>query len=66
MDPADFNAIQPLLDKLADLADKQFLSAHVQRLLAEFASVVGPKKTTKGRKRTTRSPSAPCSGFGRA
>ena len=45
MDPAVFTAVQPLLDKLADLADKQFLSADVQRLLAEFASVVGPKKT---------------------
>jgi hypothetical protein len=44
MDPAVFKAIQPMLDKFADLADKQLLSADVQRLLAEFADVVGPKK----------------------
>jgi hypothetical protein len=44
MDPDVFNAVQPLLDKLADSANKQLLSADVQRLVAQLAEVAGKKK----------------------
>ena len=44
MDPAVFSAAQPLLDKFADLADNQLVSADLQRLLSDLATVLGPKK----------------------
>ncbi len=44
MDAAPFNAIQPLLDKIADLAERQLASEELRRLIAELANLVGSKK----------------------
>ena len=44
MDPAVFNAIQPLLDKFADFADKQLGSVEIQQLLSELGGIVGKKR----------------------
>lgn len=44
MNPAIFDAVQPLLDKIAEIADKQFLTPEFQNLLSELAAVVGKNK----------------------
>jgi hypothetical protein len=44
VDPEEFQAVQPLLDKLAELADKQLDSEELRRLMAELGKVVGEKK----------------------
>ena len=44
MNPAVFDAVQPLLDKLAEIAEKEFESAEIRQLLTELATIVGKKK----------------------
>ena len=44
MDPEAFQAVQPLLDKIAELADKQFDSAELHRLISEFGKLVGKRR----------------------
>lgn len=41
MNPETFNAVQPLLDKIAEIAEKQLDSEVLRRLMAELANVVG-------------------------
>lgn len=44
MDPETFNAAQPLLDKIAELAGKQLDSVQLRRLIAELSNLVGKRK----------------------
>ena len=37
MDPETFKAVDPLLDKIADLVEKQLDSEELRRLIAELA-----------------------------
>src|SRR5260370_24448486 len=39
--PETFNAVQPLLDKIAELAEKQLDSEELRRLMAELGNLVG-------------------------
>lgn len=41
MDPETFNAIDPVLDKIAELAEKQLESEPLRRLIAELGNLVG-------------------------
>ena len=41
MDPETFNAIDPVLDKIAELAEKQLDSEPFRRLIAELGKLVG-------------------------
>jgi hypothetical protein len=43
VDPETFKAMQPLLDRIAEIADKQFNSEELRRLMAELGDVVGEK-----------------------
>jgi hypothetical protein len=44
VNPESFQAIQPLLDKIAELADKQFNTEELRGLIAEFAHLCGKRK----------------------
>lgn len=44
MKPDTFNAIQPLLDNIAELAEKQFSNDELRSLVAKFANVIGNRK----------------------
>lgn len=44
MNPETFDAVQPLLDQIAELADKQLDSEEFRRLMAEFGKLVGKGK----------------------
>jgi hypothetical protein len=44
LDPAIFNAVQPLLARFSEFADKQLAAAEIQQLLSELANKVGQKK----------------------
>lgn len=44
MNPETFHAIQPMLEKIAEIADKQFNNQELQSVLAEFANLVGKRK----------------------
>ena len=41
MDPGTFNAARPLLDKIAELAEKQLNSKELRHLMAELGNVLG-------------------------
>jgi hypothetical protein len=41
MDPETFNAVQPLLDKIAERAEEQFGAEELHRLMADLANAVG-------------------------
>ena len=41
MNPETFNAVQPLLDKIAELAEKQLDSEELRRLISELGNLVG-------------------------
>ena len=45
VNPETFNAVQPLLDKIAELADKQFVSEELRRLITEFGNLVGKRRS---------------------
>jgi hypothetical protein len=45
MDPADFKAVDPFLDKLAEIVDQQLGLAELQRVLAELSTVMGKRYT---------------------
>jgi hypothetical protein len=45
VDPGTFNAIDPLLDRIAEVAEKQLESAELRRLIAELAKLVGEGRT---------------------
>ena len=40
MNPETFNAVQPLLDKIAELIEKELDSTELRRLVAELGSLV--------------------------
>jgi hypothetical protein len=44
MDPEISNAIQPALDQIAEIADQQFASAEIHKLLRDLATVFGKGK----------------------
>jgi hypothetical protein len=44
VDPYTFKAMQPLLDKIAELAEKQLGSEELPRLIAELGNLVGKGK----------------------
>jgi hypothetical protein len=44
MDPEAFNAVQPLLDQIAERADEQFNTDEIRNLVAEFAAIIGKRK----------------------
>lgn len=44
MSPAAFDAMQPLLDRLAELAEKEFESADIRQLLKELVAIAGENK----------------------
>ena len=44
MTPGTFDAVQPLLDKIADVVEKQLDSEELRRLIAELGKVVGKGK----------------------
>lgn len=44
MDPETFNAIDPMLDKIAELAEKQLASAEFRGLVAELGNLVGKER----------------------
>jgi len=44
VDPETFNAVQPLLDRIAELAEKQLDSEELRSLMAELGKVVGKKR----------------------
>ena len=44
MNPETFSAIQPLLDKIAEFAEKQLGSEELRRLIAELGNLVGKRK----------------------
>jgi len=44
VDPETFNAIQPLLDKIAELVEKQLDSEELRRLFAELGNLVGKRR----------------------
>ncbi len=44
MNQDQFAAMQPLLDKIAELAEKQFDSEELRRLVAELGGIVGKQK----------------------
>jgi hypothetical protein len=45
VDAETFNAIQPLLDQISEIAEKQLESKELRRLLAEIGKLVGKRKT---------------------
>ena len=45
MDPDTFNQVEPLLDKIAEVAEKQLAGSELQRLLSELSKVVGEGKS---------------------
>ena len=49
MDPNKFNAVQTLLDQIAELAEKHLDSEEVRRLLAELGEVVGKGRLVRVR-----------------
>lgn len=59
MNQDQFAAMQPLLDKIAELAEKQFDSEELRRLVAELGGIVGKQKvasvTVIGRFKTSHS-----------
>jgi hypothetical protein len=44
VNPETFNAVQPLLDKIAELIEKELDSTELRRLIAELGSLVGKGK----------------------
>jgi hypothetical protein len=44
VDPDTFNAIDPLLDQIAEIAEKQFNTDELRGLVAEFANLLGQGK----------------------
>lgn len=45
MDPAAFDAAQPLLDKMAEIVEKHLADAEMRRILAELSNIVGEGKS---------------------
>jgi hypothetical protein len=41
VDPETSTAVQPMLDKIAEIAEKQFGSEELRHLMTEFAKIVG-------------------------
>ena len=44
MDPEIFDAVQPLLDKIAEVVEKQLDSEELRRLIAELGNLVGKRR----------------------
>jgi hypothetical protein len=44
LDPQTFDAIDPSLDKIAELADKQLASEELRRLIVEIGNLVGERR----------------------
>lgn len=45
MDPATFNAVEPLLDQIADVVEQHLATPELHRLLSELSKVVGEGKS---------------------
>jgi hypothetical protein len=41
MDPAVFPSVEPLLDKISEIADQQLGEPEIQRVLSEFGKILG-------------------------
>jgi hypothetical protein len=45
MDPAVFPSVEPLLDKISEIADQQLGEPEIQRVLSEFGKILGKRST---------------------